>query len=463
MKITFWGGVRTVTGSRHLLRVGSRTVLLDCGLFQGRRDESERRNRLLPFDAQSVDAVLLSHAHIDHSGNLPALVRHGFRGAVHATAATTDLCRVMLPDSAHIQEKDVEFVNRRARRRGSGPREPLYTVEDAEAILSRFEPRPYDVPFPVSEGITATFRDAGHILGSAMVELNLEEKGVRRRVLFTGDLGRAHLPILRDPTPLGECDVLLIESTYGNRLHPPPESVPSALADIVNRVRERGGKILIPAFAVGRAQEIIWVLRQLIDAGSVPPIPIYVDSPLAVDATEIFARHPECYDAETRALLGHDRDPFGFRLVRYIRRVEDSMALNGRPETCIILSASGMCEAGRILHHLRNNIEDPRNLVLIVGFQAEDTLGKRLVERRPIVRIFGEEFALRAEVVTMNGFSAHADRSELLGWAASEPGRPRRTFVVHGSEDQSEALAAALADHGFRGVEVPELGQEFGL
>ncbi len=453
-----------MTGSRHLLRIGRRRVLLDCGLFQGRREESEARNRDLPFPADSVDAVVLSHAHIDHSGNLPVLAKGGFAGAIHATRATADLCSVMLPDSGHIQERDVEFVNKRAaRRHGGRPREPLYTEEEARACLPLFQGEDYDRPFRVADGVEVRFRDAGHILGSAIVDLDLHEGATRRRVVFTGDLGRRHLPILRDPATIEGCDVLIIESTYGDRAHPSPEEIPEMLAGLVDRVRARGGKILIPAFAVGRVQEVVWILKRLIEAGRIAPIPIYVDSPLAVDATEIFARHPECYDGEARASLRHDGDPLGFRLVRYITDVEESKALNGRPGSCIVISPSGMCEAGRILHHLRNNIGDPANLVLIVGFQAEDTLGKRLVEKRERVRIFGEEFERKAEVVVMNAFSAHADREELLAWAGAIRERPRLTFVIHGAPEQSEALAGRLRERGFGQVQVPQIGQEFDL
>ncbi len=462
MKIAFWGAVQTVTGSKHLLQIGGRSVLLDCGLFQGRRDESEERNRNLPFHPESLSAVVLSHAHIDHSGNLPTLAKLGFRGAIHATSATTDLCRVMLPDSAHVQQKDAEFVNKHPKRHGGKLRQPLYTPRDVEQALALFREHPYGRPVVVCEGVTVTFRDAGHILGSAFLEIDLEENGTRRKLVFSGDLGRHHLPILRDPEPRPACDVLLVESTYGGRLHPSPQTLPDDLAAIVNRVNARGGKILIPAFAVGRVQEIVWTLKQLIDAGKIPHLPVYVDSPLAVDVTEIFRRHEDCYDTETRELLKHDGDVFGFRLIRYIQDVEESKILNGRPGPAIIISPSGMCEAGRILHHLRNNIEDSRTLILIVGFQAENTLGHRLVEQRERVRIFGEEFERQAEVAVMSGFSAHADRDELLSWADSGP-RPGRTFIVHGNEEQSSAFASTLRERGFSRVEMPGPGQEFDL
>jgi metallo-beta-lactamase family protein len=462
VKIAFWGAARTVTGSKHLLQIGERRVLLDCGLFQGRRDESEEQNRNLPFRPESLSAVILSHAHIDHSGNLPTLAKRGFRGTVHATAATADLCRVMLHDSAHVQQMDAEFVNKHPERHRGKLRQPLYTAQDVDEVLRLFREHPYGRQVPVCEGVAVTFRDAGHILGSSFLEIELEERGVRRKVVFSGDLGRRHLPILRDPEPRPPCDALLIESTYGGRLHDSPDTLPVELAEIVNRVSARGGKILIPAFAVGRVQEIVWTLKQLIDAGRVPRLPVYVDSPLAVETTEIFRRHEECYDAETRELLLRDGDVFGFRLIHYIEDVEESKALNRQPGPSIIISPSGMCEAGRILHHLRNNIEDPRNLILIVGFQAENTLGHRLVEKRANVRIFGEEFVRRAEVEVMGGFSAHADRDELLAWIDSGP-RPARTFVIHGNEEESSALASALQERGFGRVDRPTPGQEFEL
>lgn len=463
VKVTFCGAARTVTGSRHLIHVGRRRLLLDCGLYQGRRDLAELRNRQFDFDVDSLDSLILSHAHIDHSGNIPTLVKAGFRQAIHSTYATKGLCSVMLPDSAHIQQKDVEFVNKRARRRGKRRREPLYTLIDAERALQQFSGEPYGKPIDIFEGVRATFHDAGHILGSAIVQVDLKAGGKERRVVFSGDLGRPHLPILRDPAPLPPCDVLLIESTYGNRFHLDTKEVPEALAKVIDRVRSRGGKIIIPAFAVGRTQEIVSILKGLIVSGRIEPIPVYVDSPLAVNATEIFDEHPECYDAETKAVLKSDGDPFGFNLIRYVRDVEESKALNSKREPSIIISASGMCEAGRILHHLRNNIEDPRNMILIVGFQAEHTLGRRLVERREEVRIFGEEFTRSAEVVVMNGFSAHADRNELMSWVTNCEKKPGKTFVVHGQEDASESFAEALREEGFMNVTVPELGQECDL
>ncbi|MFH1143158.1 MAG: MBL fold metallo-hydrolase, partial [Candidatus Eisenbacteria bacterium] len=446
MRITFWGAVQSVTGSRHVLEVGGRRALLDCGLFQGRREEAETRNRYLPFSAPDLDAVVLSHAHIDHSGNLPNLVKSGFRGPIHATRATCALCDPMLRDSAHIHERDVEFLNKSRSRRHKPPKQPIYTQADVARTLPRFSPHAYGTPFEVLPGLRTHFRDAGHILGSALTVLDAEEGGRRLRICFTGDLGRAGLPIIRDPEAVEGVDVLIIESTYGDRTHGDAGRVAERLAAVLAPVFARRGKVIIPAFAVGRTQEIVYVLDELFESGRLPEVPVYIDSPLAVDVSLVFREHGECFDAETRALLETGgNDPFGFRHMHYVRDVEESKALNNREGPLIVISASGMCEAGRVLHHLRNSIGDPRNLVLIVGFQAENTLGRRLAERRDEVRIFGETFTRRAQVDSIDAFSAHADRGELLAWVRGLRPRPRRIFVVHGEAEPSLHLAAELA------------------
>jgi len=464
MKIAFHGAARAVTGSRHLLEVRGQQVLLDCGLVQGRREESEARNRLLPFDAEAVGSVVLSHAHIDHSGNLPSLVKNGFAGPIHATRATAGLLAPMLRDSAHIQERDIEFVNKRRARQHKPAKAPLYTLRDVERTLPRLRPHGYGEPFAVAPGVRAHFRDAGHILGSALTVLDLDEGGRRLRICFTGDLGRKHLPIIRDPETVEGVDALIIESTYGDRVHEETARVPAILAELLHRAHERRGKILIPAFAVGRTQEIVTVLGQLFDSGRVPEMPVYVDSPLAIDVTQVFRQHAECFDAETLALLHENgADPFGFRRLHYIRETEESMALNARTGPMIIIAASGMCEAGRILHHLRNNIENPDTMILIVGFQAEHTLGRRIVEGHDEVSIFGEPHRLRAEVRVIEAFSAHADRDELLGWVRALPQKPRRTFVVHGEEEPALHFAGLLEGEGLASVRVPALGESFAL
>jgi metallo-beta-lactamase family protein len=464
MNLRFLGAARTVTGSMHLLTINGARILLDCGLFQGRRKESFERNRNLPFDATSIDAMVLSHAHIDHSGNIPSLVNNGFQGNIYATPATRDLCSAMLRDSGHIHEEDAAYINRKRARQGLPPVEPLYTQEDAARSLGHFVSVGYDRPLPVVPGVTVTFRDAGHILGSAVVVLDLEEKEGKKRLVFSGDLGRANMPILRDPEPVEGTDYLIIESTYGNRRHDPIEDQSRELRKVVHETYRRGGKVIVPAFAVGRTQELVYALHRLVEARKLPALPIFVDSPLAVNVTEIFRLHPECYDREVRDFMeeGNHRDPFGFRRLTYVRSVEDSKELNFLREPAIIISASGMAEAGRILHHLKNNIEDARNTVLIVGWQAPDTLGRRLVERQSAVKIFGEEYRLRAQVRTINAFSAHADRQELLDYARRlNPERLQAAFVVHGEEASSLALAEGLTSLGIARVAVPRAGEEF--
>jgi metallo-beta-lactamase family protein len=466
MKMQFLGAVRTVTGSMHLLTVNGSRILLDCGLFQGRRKESFKRNRSLPFDANSIDVMVLSHAHIDHSGNIPTLVKNGFKGNIYATPATRDLCSAMLRDSGHIQESDVAYLNKKRARKGLPPLEPLYTIEDATASLQNFVSVGYNRSLSIAPGVTLTFLDAGHILGSAVIVLDVEENGKKKRIVFSGDLGRLDMPILKDPQAVEDADYLLIESTYGDRLHDPIEETSEALRDIVVDTYRRNGKVIVPAFSVGRTQELVYALHRLIEARDLPDLPVFVDSPLSVNVTEIFRLHPECYDEELNQFIAESSsyDPFGFRRLTYIRSVEKSKELNFMREPAIIISASGMCEAGRILHHLKNNIEDPRNTVLIVGWQAPHTLGRRLVERQATVKIFGEEYTLRARVETINGFSAHADRTELLAYARRlGPEGLTSAFVVHGEEASSLALADGLGSVGVQQAIVPHEGETFEL
>ncbi len=465
MEIKFYGAVRTVTGSQHMLSVNGYKLLMDCGLYQGKRKEAFARNRLFPFDPGAVDAMVLSHAHIDHSGNIPNLVKNGFKGAIVSTFATRDLCAAMLRDSGYIQEKDVQYVNKKRARLGKAPFEPIYTQEDAVDSLQNFVAINYARPYAVLPGITVTFFDAGHMLGSAIVVLDVEdgESGATKRVVFSGDLGRPGTPIINDPTFIESADVLLIESTYGNRKHEEFPDAKRKLKRVVKETIERGGVVVIPSFAVGRTQTIVYMLHQLIDAGELPAVPVFVDSPLAINATSIFQLHPEAYDKETRAFMREDtnHDPFGFESLRYTRTVTQSKALNEREGPAVIISASGMAEAGRIQHHLRNRIEDPRNTILIVGWQAPDTLGRRLVERVPEVKIFGERFKRNARVEKINGFSAHADHDELLRWAAHFTKKPSQTFVVHGEEAASMAFKKALeTELGWTNVVVPELKQQ---
>ena len=464
MKLTFHGAVRTVTGSQHLLEVNGIRILLDCGLFQGKRKEAFERNRSLPFDASSIDVLVLSHAHIDHSGNIPSLVRNGFRGDILCTFATRDLCATMLRDSAHIQQYDVEYVNKKRARKGEPPIEPFYTLEDAVNSLNYFLAIGYERPYHITPDITLTFFDAGHILGSSIVALDIRENGQSRRLVFSGDLGRPERPILKDPTIIEGADILLIESTYGTRLHDPVPLVAKELERVIMETYRRDGKVIVPSFAVGRTQELVYHIHRLKEANELPKdLPIFVDSPLAIDATNIFRLHPECYDEEVSEFMLNTGDPFGFEELEYTRSVAASKALNFLREPAVIISASGMCEAGRIQHHLKNNVEDPRNTILIVGWQSPYTLGRRIVEKQPVIKIFGEEYRLNAEVEVINGLSAHADRDELLAWVRAMNHKPKHTFVVHGEADVSLAFSGMLQEMGLEHVAVPELNQSFTL
>jgi len=464
MTIQFLGAARSVTGSMHLISANGSKILLDCGLFQGRRAEAFQRNRTLPFDAASIDAVVLSHAHIDHAGNLPNLVRSGYRGPIYATAATRDLCNIMLYDSAFLQQRDVEFVNKRHKKRNEPLIEPIYTQEDVDETIDQFISIGYRQPFQIAPGVVLRFFDAGHILGSASVLLEVENKRRTHRIGFTGDLGRKDMPILRDPQPIGDVDYLICESTYGGKTHDPPTGMRDSLLQAVKETVERGGKIIIPSFSVGRTQELIYKFFQLCDEGRLPSIPVFVDSPLAVNATDVFRMHPECFDKEMMGYIRQHEDPFGFGRLTYIRSVDDSKALNDRLDPCVIIAASGMCEGGRILHHLANNIENPKNTLLIVGFMAEHTLGRRLVERQPEVRIFGDEYRLRATVKILNAFSAHAGHDELMGYVQTmDAGALKGISLVHGELDRAEAFAEALRACGYSNVSIPVRGQKVEL
>ncbi len=477
MKLTFRGGARVVTGSMHQLTVEDRDYLLDCGLYQGRRKEAEERNKTFPFDCGKISAVLLSHAHIDHSGNLPGLVRCGFHGPIYASPGTADLCKPMLADSASLQEKDAEFLNKRSLRRkslnvrrangqkpnGDGMVEPLYTVEDAEATVPLFRPTPMHTPTDVGPGVRYQSFEAGHILGSTCMLLELESGGRKLRLGFTGDLGRRGLPIIRDPETLPPADYLILESTYGDRVHEPIQAVAERLAEIVNRTYRRGGKMIVPAFAVGRTQQLVLVLHQLINENKIPAFPIFVDSPLAVDVTDVFRKHPELFDADTRVFLDNHEDPFGFKRLTYVRDVNQSKALNDLRGPFMIVSASGMCEGGRVLHHLKNNISDPRNTILLTGYQAENTLGRKIKERLDEVPIFGEPMRLRAEVCELDALSGHADRDEMLAWLKPLAAGLKKVFLVHGEADQQTAFAAAIRERYGLEVVAPERGQSFEL
>ena len=470
MKVTFWGATGTVTGSMHELRVNGKRILLDCGLYQGRRKEAYERNAHLPFPATSIDAVLLSHAHIDHSGNLPTLTKNGFAGPIYTTPATADLCNSMLLDSAHIQEKDALFLAKRHRRRKQldptaedGGVPPLYSTEDAERVLPLFRTVPHYQETEVAPDVTYKNYDVGHILGSTAMVIEARNSNRKVRLMFSGDVGRPGLPIIRDPDTMPEADYLIMESTYGDRLHKEVGAVADKLAEIVNRTVARGGKLIVPAFAVGRTQQLVLVLHELMDAGRIPSIPIFVDSPLAVNVTEAFRKHIEHFDEETKRFLTAGDDPFGFARLRYIREVSESKALNDLRGPYVIISASGMCEAGRILHHLRNNIGDSRNTILITGFQAENTLGRKIVDKQIEVPIFGEPMRVRAEVAKLNELSGHADQRELLTWMKPFARGLKRVFLVHGEPLQSAALARAIRDQYDLDVVIPKRGDSTDL
>jgi metallo-beta-lactamase family protein len=462
MIIQFLGAVRTVTGSMHLISVNGTRILLDCGMFQGKRSEAYERNRNFPFNSADIDAVMLSHAHIDHAGNLPNLAKNGFRGPIYATGATRDLCNIMLYDSAYIQERDIEFVNKRHQKKNEPLVQPLYSVMDVTTAMSQFIGLNYEQPIQIAKGVRATYLDAGHILGSAVTVLEVEENGKRKKIGFTGDLGRKNAPIIKDPQPIGSVDVLISESTYGGKLHDPIIGMKDSLCQVIKQTSDRGGKVIIPSFSVGRTQEIVYLLAELFDEGRLPVIPIYVDSPLAINASDIFRLHTECFDEEMLTHLHANEDPFGFNRLIYVRSVDESKKLNSLQSPCVIISASGMCEGGRIVHHLANNIENPKNTILIVGFMAEHTLGRRIVEKQPEISIFGEVHKLNAEVVVLNSFSAHAGQDELVEYIrTADQKQLKKIFLVHGEITQIEKLSSKLKEVGVKkDVYIPVTGEK---
>lgn len=459
MKLTFHGAVREVTGSKHILEVGRERVLLDCGMFQGRRSEAREKNSHLPFNAKTIRSVILSHAHIDHSGILPVLVKKGYHGPIYATPATCDVAAHMLEDSAKIQVADAKYINRKHKKWGKPPVKILYSPKMTEKTLQLFRGRPYGQEFDAAPGVKVKFLDGGHILGSALPVIEAVENGRTVRIGYAVDLGRKNLPILRDPEYMGGIDYLIIESTYGNRMHEPIQNAGKQLAEVINRTYRRGGKVLIPAFALERTQEIVYILNDLWNEGDIPSLPVYVDSPLATKVTAVFRRHPECFDAEARLRLREDSDLFGYKQLTFIRDVRQSKKLNNSTKPCIIIAASGMCESGRIIHHLRHNISDPNTTIVMVGFAARHTLSRRIVERQPEVRIWGEMKPLRAEVVVLDAFSAHADSRDLMDYVRHAAPTLKGVFIVHGEEEQSLALAQSLSGEGIPGVKVPHVNE----
>jgi metallo-beta-lactamase family protein len=457
MRLTFNGAARTVTGSQYLLEVNASRILLECGLFQGHRADSYERNRNFRFDVSTLDAVLLSHAHIDHSGNLPNLIKNGYTGPIYATPATVDLADIMLQDSGHIQEADAEFINKKRTQRGEPLIEPLYTFLDAQQVTQHFRSKEYVTPFQVVPGVTAQLLDAGHILGSAAIRLEIREGDRMTRFWFSGDIGRYSLPILRDPILPFDVEYLMMECTYGDTPHDDPGDAHRRFHEAVLKTINRGGKVIIPAFAVGRTQELVYSLNLMVNSGLLKHIPVYVDSPLAVRASMIFLDHPECYDEETLEFIRTNQHPaLKFSGLKYIQSVEESKALNEQKEPMVIISASGMAEAGRILHHLKNNIEDPKNTILIVGWQAPDTLGRRLADQEKEIRIFGETYIRQAEVITINGLSAHAGQDMLMSYATSVNDLKGLIFV-HGEQDAESSLQTRLSQLGQKMMIFPDL------
>lgn len=462
IKITFDGAAGDVTGSKHLIETSNQRILLDCGLYQGRRKDTYERNLNFQFDPAAVDALILSHAHIDHIGNVPNLVKKGFHGDIHCTMATADLVNLMLMDAAHIQESDAVFVNKVRAKHNQPPIDPLYTRQDVLPVMEMIQGHGYNRQFKL-DGAKAIFREAGHIMGSAITLIDLTENGRKLTLCYTGDLGRPNLPIVKDPYIVTEADVLIIESTYGNRLHTNINQVSERLAKIVSLTIGRGGKVIIPSFALERTQELIYSLHKLKLDKKIPDIPVYVDSPLAIDATDIFRLHPECFDDDTNELLRTVRDPFGFGHLHYTRTTEESKELNNMDNPMIIIAGSGMAENGRILHHLKKNIGDPRNTILIVGYQSANTLGRKIQERLPRVPIFGEPYELKCQVEVFDEFSAHADRNDLINWTMQGKDRWQKIFLVHGEAESSKDLAEAFIAKGLKEVIVPQLGQSYNI
>ena len=463
MKITFHGAAHTTTGSMHLIEANGKRILLDCGLYQGRRKEAFEKNRNLPIDPKTIDYVILSHAHIDHSGNLPQLVRQGFRGRVFARQATVELCDILLRDSCFLQKRDLEYVNKKRRRDGKNLFEPLYDESDVDILMQLFTPIHLHSPREIAPGITLEFFNAGHILGSALVQLDIRsQQGRHHRLLFSGDLGQPDQPILRHFEYPSGADILLIESTYADRLHPPADDVEAKIETLLKHIDRHNSKLIIPAFSVGRTQQIIWYLNRILARGKFPhEVKLFIDSPLSQKATRIYAQHREVYNAEARRMIASGKDPLNFPGMTYIASPEESKALNEQPGPMIIIAASGMCEGGRIVHHLKNSLTDENNVVLIVGYQAENTLGRRIVEKRNPLKMLGEEIELKAQVEVINALSAHADKNGLVDWLDEIKDNVRHAFAVHGETEKVTAMAELLKEHGIANACAPHPGETF--
>jgi metallo-beta-lactamase family protein len=464
MKITFHGAAREVTGSQHLLEINGNKLLLDCGLYQGGRQESYEINSRFHYEPSELAAVLLSHAHIDHSGNLPRLVNQGYEGSIYTTFVTAHLAEVMLKDSASIQEAESESINKGSKSSGDDTQEqtsirPLYTSADARQAIQQMKGTPYQHTFEPIPGVQARFVEAGHILGSASLVLDIEEKGRKLRLWFSGDVGRPLLPLVRDPVLPEKADTLLMESTYGDMNHPSPEKAYAELRQALLKTFERNGKVIIPAFAVGRTQELVYKLNEMIEAGELPKVPVFVDSPLAINVSDIFNEHPQYFDEEAREFMGNGNDPLGFKLLTYTYLVEESKAIDNLDGPVVIIASSGMAEGGRILHHLAHNIGDPRNTILIVSYQAPNTLGRHLAEGASRVRIFGDNFQRQADVVNIRGFSAHAGQDNLVEYAKASKDTLKEVYLVHGEEQAAESLRSKLKQAGLKKVVYPYLRQ----
>ncbi|MBU4227752.1 MBL fold metallo-hydrolase [bacterium] len=470
MKISFLGAAKIVTGSNFLIETRNTKFLIDCGMFQGSKSINRMNYQPFSFNPREIDFIVLSHAHIDHSGRIPKLIKEGFKGDIYSTKATVDLCSIMLPDSGHIQEMENEWDNRKRRRSGEKLREPLYTAKEAEESLRYFKPVLYDQKIELSEEVSLKFRDAGHILGSSIIELWIkEEEGKETKLVFSGDLGRRDRPILRDPYLIDEADYLMVESTYGNRLHHPSEDDAKELISIINATVKRGGNIVIPSFAVERAQDIIYELNKYYteyiktEDQDFLNVPVYVDSPLTVSATEIFLRNPDCFDEDTLKLINIGNNPLDFRNLKFTRTAEESKQINFSKESKVIISASGMCTAGRIKHHLKHNLWRKESSIVFVGYQAEGTLGRRIKEGEKVVKIFGEEIQVNAEICSLEGFSGHADREGIIQWIKSFKNKPKKIFVVHGEEEATEEISRKIEEELKIKTHIPELGESLSI
>lgn len=460
MKLTFYGAAREVTGSKHLLEAKGKKILLDCGMFQGHRKEAEQKNREFPYRPKDIDAVILSHAHLDHCGSLPTMWAQGFKGKVFCTPATRDVAELIMLDSAHVQVSDNIHIAQIKNQ--TEPEPPLYTEKEVYEVLKQFVTVPYHQEFELYKNIKAKFIDAGHILGSAQIELQIKELWREVKIGFTGDLGRSHMPILKDPEQMQDLDILITESTYGNRTHENFTEAKRILKKYILEAVRRNAKIIVPSFALGRTQELVYLLHELTDTGEIPRFPIYVDSPLAIDITEIFRKHPECFDKETFETFSKSDNPFGFRNLTYTYTTNDSIALNSKPGPLMIISAAGMCEGGRIRHHLKNNLENRNSMLLITGFMAKNTLGRKIVDQEPLIKIFDNFYSLRAQVIVMNALSAHADSVDLLNCVERVGERLQKVFIVHGEETQSEVFQGRLREkYKYLETFIPNFSEQF--